>query len=1386
MSPPDDVLRGTADPVPETDAPAQGGGFFSQAYDWASTLTLSDVGHTALDLGGLVPGAGEACDAANVVWLYAEGEYVDALFSAVSMIPGVGDVLGKGGKAAMKLIDKGGPLAAKAARELLAKLDTLGIEKIKAFLTKVLPKDVAEKLSKALDDLVAKLKKVASDADATANPPGDVNVTRGGGNGNGNGGGNNDGNDSGKTEGSAGGPETTGPKPTTAVGEPVDLIRGTVYADEEDFRLPWRIPFTWNRFYASDARRWGAVGVGWESPADYRLTLRPNGEVAFWAGEAQGAVFPRLPHGDERLPQPVHGLTLEQGPDGPMVRSRSGLLYQFADSPTARAELPLLAIRDPSGNVLSFIYDQGRLTAIRDSSGPWLEFQGDDGLIQAIILHHPAEPPRLLVRYRYSAARDLIAVEDALGVPHTFEYRNHCLIRHTDRNGVSFQYQYDREDATGRCIRTWGDNGLHDTHIQYDLPHRRATATDSRGLVTTIETDTAQRLVRKEDSGGQVTSYDYDAGGRVSTVTDILGRQVGYRYDDLGNLLEVTRPDGAVQKWTYDARQHLTAFTDAAGATWRQEWDAQGRLVRQLSPLGAVRQYRYDSHGNLIAFIDPRDGTTRLEPDPTGAGPRVLIDPTGRAWRWEYDGLGHLTAAADPAGAITRFGYDAKGRLTHIQRPSGTEVQCGYDAELNLTSYIDELGHETRFDYGFVNRLTARHLPNGTTVRYDYDTENRLCAVINGRGERYSLLRDPSGRITAEIDYWGRLSAYRYDAAGELIERVDPLGRLTRLERDALGRLTARHFADNSTEHFEYDAAGHLIATDSPHGRVTRRFDAEGRLTTEDQAGFQVRFDYDAAGNLSRRTSSAGNRVDYAYDAAARLTAIRVNGETIHRIAHDARGLPVHEVFGAGLHRYSQFDPEYRLTRRWTESPVATLIERGYRYDAAGNLLERIDPVKGAEGFAYDPIGNLIRHTDPEGRIREFLRDAAGDFLRSESIAAPDERPGPETGVRPRGGTEAPDSAQQAAADGPTDPTRTDAAANPRDRLGIPLRPIPGREPYGTPVRGARFGDLHYRYDAAGNVIERTDKTGTQHLDWDCANRLIRARGTDQIRIDFGYDAQGRRLFKTRHGRTTRFGWDGDSLMAEHDGAGWREYLYAPDGFTPLALVEGGKVYHYETDQVGCPHEVLDGEGRIVWSAQYDAWGGTTRITTERVRNPLRLQGQYWDDEIGVAYNRYRYYDPGSGGFLAKDPLGLAAGDNLFALAPNVQRWKDPLGLLGKGTPTTKPRDIVIGENQERVDAFSREVGADTISDWLKSTGKDWSPEVNRQWLEEMKGEGASFHDIGPDFERRWMNWIDPEMGRPASPNYGSERKGLVGYENYTQWYQRSGKYQGGVPGFDP
>jgi len=61
--------------------------------------------------------------------------------------------------------------------------------------------------------------------------------------------------------------------------------------------------------------------------------------------------------------------------------------------------------------------------------------------------------------------------------------------------------------------------------------------------------------------------------------------------------------------------------------------------------------------------------------------------------------------------------------------------------------------------------------------------------------------------------------------------------------------------------------------------------------------------------------------------------------------------------------------------------------------------------------------------------------------------------------------------------------------------------------------------------------------------------------------------------------------------------------------------------------------------------------------------NLIRAQGQYHDEELGLHYNRHRYYDQHAGRFISKDPIGLSGGINLYQYAPNPVQWVDPLGL---------------------------------------------------------------------------------------------------------------------------
>lgn len=108
---------------------------------------------------------------------------------------------------------------------------------------------------------------------------------------------------------------------------------------------------------------------------------------------------------------------------------------------------------------------------------------------------------------------------------------------------------------------------------------------------------------------------------------------------------------------------------------------------------------------------------------------------------------------------------------------------------------------------------------------------------------------------------------------------------------------------------------------------------------------------------------------------------------------------------------------------------------------------------------------------------------------------------------------------------------------------------------------------------------------------------------------------------------------------------------------------------------------------------------------------------------------------------------------------------------------------VIVGENMDRVTTYARDHGGTHINDWL--AGRTWTPRLNDEFIAAMKQDGRDIVDIGPDFSRRLANRIDPSVGRPPSPIYGTERQQLIGYENYRSVYERWGRFQGGVAGLD-
>ena len=159
----------------------------------------------------------------------------------------------------------------------------------------------------------------------------------------------------------------------------------------------------------------------------------------------------------------------------------------------------------------------------------------------------------------------------------------------------------------------------------------------------------------------------------------------------------------------------------------------------------------------------------------------------------------------------------------------------------------------------------------------------------------------------------------------------------------------------------------------------------------------------------------------------------------------------------------------------------------------------------------------------------------------------------------------------------------------------------------------------------------------------------------------------------------------------------------------------------------------------MVWLNYSQAWGGSyeTKCFAKELDNldvsadllqPIRFQGQFFDRETNLHYNRFRYYDSDVGMFVSRDPIGLLGGDNVFAYAPNPTGWIDPLGL------SCMPLRMVNGTNifgKGQVDSTpGHDQFSEVIANKLAMTGKFKAVYLNRSYNKMVGAGGRRRPDI--------------------------------------------------------
>lgn len=116
-----------------------------------------------------------------------------------------------------------------------------------------------------------------------------------------------------------------------------------------------------------------------------------------------------------------------------------------------------------------------------------------------------------------------------------------------------------------------------------------------------------------------------------------------------------------------------------------------------------------------------------------------------------------------------------------------------------------------------------------------------------------------------------------------------------------------------------------------------------------------------------------------------------------------------------------------------------------------------------------------------------------------------------------------------------------------------------------------------------------------------------------------------------------------------------------------LRIKEAGNSYQVGYDGNGNVIALVNaGTGNSAAYYEYDAFGITLKATGAYAKlNPFRFSTKYTDGETSLVYFGYRYYQPQTGRWLSRDPIGEQGGVNLNVfVSNNPVSFTDTLGLF--------------------------------------------------------------------------------------------------------------------------
>jgi RHS repeat-associated protein len=838
------------------------------------------------------------------------------------------------------------------------------------------------------------------------------------------------------------------------------------------------------------------------------------------------------------------------------------------------------------------------------------------------------------------------------------------LVRITEFSYTGSGYLSESTDVLIRDSQTLKSS----MHFEYDSKGRtiQRISKDENGAQT-------EKTVNTYNNGDKVIRQDIYAG----TSTEI-SYSVITGYDSGGNLVYTRNPEGAEHYYSYANTNSQNQFIDPKGNSVQlfsnQFYTNSVPSHCHTLPVGEAfinngkvteSYYKYDSSGNMIeaktlyptcdyavfsgTFYE--NGQTTFDIDLTGL---AIVDailvissiavPTqetfyethsevGKGWldTGTWSGKYFMADYFRCYSTNPPDCFDGSTKIGPFEHYPGTPNYAGY------TTWIEENTQYVKTSYtAIVNEYPEMVEYNLNNSSWNEITDNL------GSGTTSTVVSASSFLPGANTLQFRESNAFdtRFCWVLYIDQGVSPEQFVTGFVYDIYGNVISNTDALGNTTSFEYDSlhAYPTCVTSALNKTITASYDSNTGLATSitDAKGETTYFQYDILGRVTWRTHPDLSEVQAVYDDQSNTVTI-----------YDELGHYTIRYYD-GLNRLSKIE-WYPLS--------GDMLEETYSYDYMGNLKTRTDSGGHLYSYEYDMLGRTTKILNPDGTYerrqyndvtntvtvidenqhkREYQYNWAGNLLKVKEY---------------------------------TDPVNFYMSEYSYDDRGNLISLCDANGNTTTYDYGSLFGmtqvsypDLTtetFTYDAVGNMLQRTDATGTVTFVYNAVYQLVEAVYPDSSSVSFEYDPNGNRILMEDSEGTTRYVYDvmnhcvsetrtieGESYTVnytfdaasrlvsitypdqstvsyQYDGTdrltsvvGYAELTYNADSLLDTMTYENTTITRYQYDTRNRPltvHTQENDADLLLLQYQYDDANNVTELDYER-----KLPDQQWAESTEV------------------------------------------------------------------------------------------------------------------------------------------------------------------------